>query len=782
MKSEFIGGNDFNFKVFLDKLLSHWMLIILSIIVFICLSIAYIIFTEEEYKIQGKLLVQDQQVNTGSPSFSANSPSSDISTMFNFKNNANNEIQVLTSRKLVREVVQNLGLYTHVYKDGAFKKERLFETNPFKVVIDKKNNTFKSRDYSLEVLDNNTFRLINEEEAINRKAKFGELISTSQYAIKVEKRPNIAISSKEYEVKVLSEELAVSDILDRYEATFPDKEGTMIGLSLDYPDPNTGIEILNNLVKYYLIDDVQDKIKIADSTLQFIDKRIALISGELEGVERNLEQYRSENSILDLGEQSRALVGNSSDFTKRVQEQEIQLSILKDIERYVNDPSNNQTIPSSLSIDNASFGTSLNRYNELLNERQKQSLVYTATNPILINLDKQIQESRNSLKQSIQSYRKEVQLGLNQLKSQNNNLNSEIKDIPGKERKFLDFSRQQNLKQQLYFYLLQKKEEAAIFKTSKIVNSRIVDFPTASLKPFKPNKPVILGLGFLTGLLLPIFFIYTKQLINNKIGSKDDVLQLTKAPIIGEIVHNPGNNPVVLETDNRTFIAEQFRTLRTNINFHLNGISERNKVLLITSSMSGEGKTFVAINLAIALALTGKRVLLIDFDIRKSDLSKNFNISEHVPGVSNFLNSNTSKLVDIVTPVDGHDNLFLLSSGLRTDNPSETLMKPRLNNLLNEAKDNFDYIILDTPPIGQVADAQLVASYADLTLYVVRHYYTLKEHLNIVEEIFQKNKMEDINILVNDINTKKGYGFSQTYGYDTYSYGYKGSSKRKALN
>jgi capsular exopolysaccharide synthesis family protein len=394
-------------------------------------------------------------------------------------------------------------------------------------------------------------------------------------------------------------------------------------------------------------------------------------------------------------------------------------------------------------------------------EKEKKSLSQTEDNPYMQNLNAQIAGARADMLSSLRSLRKTLLISRSRLQSHSSMIAGQVKNVPAVERTYLDLTRQQQIKQELYVFLLKKREETAISKTSNISNCRIIE-PPVSFGPISPIRVNVLGYSFLLGLFLPVGLILLTDKLNTRITSKDQIATFTEVPIIGEIGHNDrSNQTIVVDQESRSPISEQFRTLRTNLSFFL---KSEEKTILLTSSMSGEGKSFISLNLATVLAISGKKVVVIEMDLRKPNLTNKLNLSRDF-GFTNYIVNKDLQPENIIMPTGTHPNLCIISSGQIPPNPAEMIMNDRTESLLRELKERFDYIILDAPPVGLVTDAQLLSKYADLNLYVVRQACTYKDQLNIPQEIYTSQKMKNIAILVNDIKYTQAYGYGYGYGY-----------------
>jgi tyrosine-protein kinase Etk/Wzc len=755
-------------KQIIANIINNWLLFVISIVICLCLAILYARYSPEEWHVVSKILVQDEK---NSPSSAiGGSLNSDISSLFNVKSSADNEVQILKSRSLITEVVKQMQLNVRTYINSGFKKIEIYNQSPFSTSIVYKADTLKNRYYDIIIIDKDTYEIRNSKDDIDIKVKFGERVILKQYDITLQKT-NLFSPRGKYGISIESTDATIDGFMKGFTASLSDRQSTTIDLYIDYPQPEKGEAILNALMRQYLLSNLQNKVEIADSTMAFINKEIDIVFNGLNGTEKQFEQYKEENNIADITEQSKALVSSASDYYDKLSQQSIQLTIISSLEKLLNNPKNKQLIPTSLVINtpDQSFGQSINAYNELLISRDKAGLSYTEDNPIIQNYNQQIDNARTNLLQSLNTYKNGLSIAKEQLQKQNGNFTGQLKQIPSKQRIYLDFQRQQQLKQDLYLFLLQKREETAISKTSTISSSRIIDYAKSEFSPFKPKKAIIYLLGVLIGLIIPGVYLFIKELLNIRINSKSDIEKVTLAPIIGEISHNKENVNIVVTGNSRSLISEHFRSLRTNLQYVID--TSKSNVFLFTSSMSGEGKSFISLNLGNALALTGKKVVFMEMDLRKPKLSENMGLDNN-NGFTNYIVSKETDYKKIIKHSPFTENCYLISSGPIPPNPSELLINDRVETLIKDLKRDFDYVIIDCAPVGLVSDALLLEKFADITFYVVRQNYTYKSQLNIVNDLRNNKKVKNLYLLINDIKPQEagGYGgYGSGYGYGGYA-------------
>jgi capsular exopolysaccharide synthesis family protein len=764
-------------KQIVAKVLSNWLLFAISAVVCVVLALLYVYIAQPEWHTSSKILVEDQKNSVASAGGSG--MNADFSSLFNVKSSADNEIQILKARSLMTEVVRQMQLNVRTYRKAGLKKIELYDEAPFTVSLHYKADTLQPRSYTIKVLDAAHYELSNSKDDINLKARFGDSVRLKQYNL-VLNAVSPARAGEAYTISIESPDATIDGFTTNFSAALSDKQATTIDLTISYPNPKKGEAILNKLMQVYLERNLNNKVAIADSTMHFIDGRLAIVQHDLSDVEKQFEQYKEQHSIADISEQSKALVGSASDYYKKLKDQQLQLSVVNDLEHYINSGSNKKVVPSSLIVPtDMSFGQAINAYNDLIIARDRAGLSYTENNPVIRNYDQQIETARQALLRNVATYKKSLQVGISQLQQQNSTFTGQLKSIPSKERGYLDFARQQNLKQELYLYLLQKREETAISKTSTISSSRIIDYAKSDFLPYKPKKSIIVLIGLILGLILPGIYLFIKELLNIRITSKADIEKMSTVPMIGEISHNTEEKSLVTGVGSRSVISEQFRALRTNLQYVLD--QRKSNVLLFTSSMSGEGKSFLSLNLGSALGLIGKKVVFMEMDLRKPKLSENMGL-DHNQGFTNYVISGKTDYKQLIKPAWFNENCYLISAGPIPPNPAELLMSEKLDQLIEDLKKEFDYVIIDCAPIGLVTDALMLEKYADLTLYVVRQDYTYKSQLNIVNDLEYNRKVKKMYLIMNDIKTQKsGYAAYGTGAYGGYGYGgYAEETKKKS--
>jgi capsular exopolysaccharide synthesis family protein len=751
---------------FANKFFSLWPWLIVSAVLGLGLAYFYLRISFPAFKIHASVLVQDDNKSTDL---------GEASILRDFglfgKSNVDNEAEIFKSRSLMEQVVRDMRLNVSYFSEGKVKNTETYGGRPidFRFLVPSTDTSDITSQYVLQFdkASITNFTLTNQEQEF--KGHLGDTIHLPEGPALV--TPASGYAKWHYEKPLTIAIAPVDAVTQKYLASLkveiPNKQVSVIYLTLSDIIPAKGEAILNQLITAYMQANVTDKNRIADSTIQFIQERLRLVFGELNDIEKDIERFKTANKLTDLTAQSGLLLQNTSEYAKQQTGQEVQLSVVQALEQFLKDNLNNsRVVPSSLVMQDANFIALVQRYNETQMQRDRMLMSLTASHPSVITTEEQLSNLRIELLSSIASVKKGIEVSVNELKKRTTGMDAAITTIPAKERTFLDYSRQQAIKQELYLFLLKKMEETAISKSATIASARIIDRAKSDPSPFKPSKTMILFMGLMGGLVLPFAVSFGKDIINTKVASMEDIVNNTTIPVLAEIGHNNANQIVAVTMNSRQLIAEQFRSLRTNLQYLIPNKQE--KTILITSSMSGEGKSFLSINLAATLALANKKVILLELDLRKPKISENLGLQK--TGFTNYIISEGADWRTMIQTAGDHPISFdILASGPLPPNPTELLMLPKVSHLMEELKNSYDYIIIDSPPAGMVTDAEIMASYANLTIYVVRHHYTYRQQIRLVEKLYHKQTLPRINIVVNDVEIRKGrYGYGYGYGYGSY--------------
>ena len=564
------------------------------------------------------------------------------------------------------------------------------------------------------------------------------------------------------------------------------KTTSVVVISLKNTNPRRGKDFINKLLEMYNINANNDKNEVAQKTAEFIDERIGIISKELGSTEQDLENFKRTAGITDLGSEAQiALTGNAEYEKKRVENQ-TQINLIVDLQKYLQG-NEYEVLPANVGLQDGGLVGAISRYNEMLIERNRLLRTSTESNPAIVNLNTSIRAMRSNVQTTLDATLKGLQITKADLDREASRYSRRISDAPTQERQFVSIARQQEIKSGLYLMLLQKREENAITLAATANNAQIIDAAIADDNPVSPKRMMVYLLALLLGMGIPVGIIYLIGLTKFKIEGRADIEKLTSLPVVGDIplADEKSGSIAVFENQNN-LMSETFRDVRTNLQF----ILERGKnVILVTSTISGEGKSFVSANLAVSLSLLGKKVVIVGLDIRKPGLNKVFNIPKKEHGITQFLTNPSMNLMDLVQLSDINRNLFILPGGAVPPNPTELLARDGLEKAVETLKTNFDYVILDTAPVGMVTDTLLIGRTADLSVYVCRADYTRKAEFTLVNELSENRKLPNLCIAINGLDLQKkkygyyyGYGkYGKYYGYGKrYGYGYEEKHGNKA--
>ena len=678
--------------------------------------------------------------------------------------NISSEIEVLKSKALMARVVQKQNLqYSYAVK-GKIKTINIYKYGPFLIESDQLNDSNSAFILKIKILDEQQFRVNDGATPI----RFGETFKNSYGSFRLVRRHGTTLS-KDYTVSYQPLPAAAAEF-SRAIMVAPKVAGTgILTISLQNTNPNLAADVVNQLMIEYGDYTKELKNQTSDQTIAFIDSRMEVLGRELDSVQNNLLRYTQDNNLIDAEAQTSAYFDNLSSADKAINEQQLQLNTAEYIEIYLRDKKNNYgpvIVPSSLGLNDPTLNELVNAYNTMQIERQQLlDGNVPAGNPAVIEASQQIEKLRVSLLENLSNIKNSMQKTIATLRKSGGSAEGQLKAMPYKLKGYLELKKQVDNKQALYNILQEKREQTAISRAANIANSQIVENAYVSHKPIKPNRRSIQLMAILIGLAIPALFVFVSEMLNDKVTTRYDVEKITSAPILGEIGHSYSETVMLVGKTNRSMVAEQFRIIRSNLQYVV-GKAEK-FVLLITSSYSGEGKSFISTNMGGVLALAGRKTIILEFDIRKPKLISGLNMPKG-PGITNFLIGNTS-LPDLIKPVPGQENLYVLPCGPIPPNPSELLLGDKTDELFDWLKKEFDVVVIDTAPVGMVSDAQTLSKYADATLYIVRQGHTFKKQITLIEEFYQFKKLPKVSVVINDVKMKAGYGY---YGYGRYGYGY----------
>ena len=770
-----------DYKELIFQYIIHWPWFVASVLVCLIGSWAYLHFQTPVYQVSASIMIKDDKKSGGN---SADLESLGLGGMITSTQSIDNEIEVLRSKTILKEVVNNLELYIQYYDEDEFPKKELYKTSPVIVnltsqeadqlpgtaLIDMKLPPEGSLDIQLKIGVNEYTKHFDKLPAVlpTDAGTFGFTLKDSLLNGKVVGQNEIRNISA-----MVNRPFGVAKGYQNMLNIAPTSKTTSVAVvSLMNTNIQRGQDFINKLMEMYNRNTNNDKNEVAEKTREFINERIQIIDQELGSTEDKLEAFKRNAGLTDISSDAQLAVSGNAEYEKKRVENGTQINLIRDLTKYINNPSNEyEVLPANIGLSDNGLTTQIDRYNELIFERKRLLRTSTENNPMIVNLDTSIRAMKANVQAAIDGTLKGLLIVKADLDREASRFSRRISDAPGQERQYVSIARQQEIKAGLYLMLLQKREENAITLAATANNAKIIDEPVAEGGPVSPRPKMIYMIALVVGVGLPVGIIFLIGLTKFKIEGRNDVEKLTTLPIVGDVpLTTERTGSIAVFENQNTLMSETFRNVRTNLQFML---KSDQKVILVTSTVSGEGKSFISANLAISLSLLGKKVVIVGLDIRKPGLNKVFNIPRKEQGITQYLSNPEKNLMDFVQLSDINKNLYILPGGTVPPNPTELLARDGLDKAIEILKTNFDYVILDTAPIGMVTDTLLIGRVADLSVYVCRADYTRKAEFTLINELAESNKLPNLCTVINGLNLlKKKYGYY--YGYGKYGkyYGY----------
>lgn len=779
----------------LFKYIIHWPWFVGAVLVCLIGAWIYLRMATPVYNISATVLIKDDKKggNTGSM---VGLEELGLSGLISSSQNIDNELEVLRSKTLVKEVINLLNLYVSYTDEDGFPSKNMYKTSPVLVSLtpqeaekltdpmvvemalygegglevnvavgDKEYQKHFEKLPAVFPMDEGTLAFFQSPDSLSLKKDTMEASSNIRHI-------TAKIKSPMKVARAYCENLKIE----------PTSKTTSVAvISLKNSSLQRGQDFINQLLEMYNRNTNNDKNEIAQKTAEFIDERINIISKELGSTEANLENFKRNAGITDLTSEAQiALTGNAEYEKKRV-ENRTQISLIEDLRKYIRG-NEYEVLPGNIGLQDPGLVATIERYNEMLVERKRLLRTSTENNPTIINLDTSIRAMKSNVQATLDGSLKGLLITKADLEREASRFSRRISDAPGQERQFVSIARQQEIKAGLYLMLLQKREENAIALAATANNAKIIDEAIADDIPVSPKRRMIYLIALVLGVGIPVGIIYLIGLTKFKLEGRADVEKLTTIPIVGDIPltdeKNEKDGSIAVFENQNNLMSETFRNIRTNLQFML---QNDKKVILVTSTVSGEGKSFISANLAISLSLLGKKVVIVGLDIRKPGLNKVFRLSTKEKGITLYLANPETDLMSLVQPSDINQNLYILPGGTVPPNPTELLARDGLDKAIEILKKSFDYVILDTAPVGMVTDTLLIGRVADLSVYVCRADYTHKVEYTLINELAEEKKLPNLCTVINGVDLKRrkygyyyGYGkYGKYYGYDKrYGYGY----------
>ena len=752
-------------RAMLLRYLKKWYWFVISVFLCVAVAFVYLRFTLPQFRVQTSILLRDaSSSNPISATF--------LSGLSDFGVSASveDEMQILTTRTIMSQVIRELNVETEYFSKRRFRpfvEIYPLSQSPIRLVVPRNfNDTLSTR---LQFDIRRTKRGYNIELTARRNShnffveNLSYAISTPFGEIRFEETKPIPVGAR-FRVVSFPNRVLTSRYSARVRVAPAARFSNAISISTVSTTPAKAIDVLNKLVELYKQDAIDERNLTGQSTADFAVEQIKLIERDLSNIEMQLEQYRRSHNLTDISSEARILLASVSEYSSRLAEIETQIHLTNFLRDHLTNEVNRYSlIPANLAVDDAALRLLVQEYNNELLERMRLLRSTNEQNPVIIQMDNTLNVLRNNIMASINSIVEGLNIARNDLRRREAQFTAQIQNIPTQEREYIELRRRQEVAQSLYVLLLQRQKENEMQLAITAPSARLLDSAFAT-GPVAPRRTIILFIALIFGFAMPIVVLYLMDLMNNKIQSKAEFQRLVHVNFAGSIGLNKTSDPIVVKDGKTTPIIEMFRHLRTNLQFMING--KKNPVLLVTSSISGEGKSFISTNLALSFTSMKKKVVIIGLDIRNPMLGEYFGMAKAEKGMTMFLANPDIKLSEIITESSNHPNLSIIQAGPVPPNPAELLMSARLDELIKELKTMFDYIIIDSAPLGIIADTYQINRVADNVLFVARQDYTPREWIAFINDIYDKGKLNNMSVVLNgteDIETYNKYNHQKYF-------------------
>ncbi|WP_422104561.1 GumC family protein [Winogradskyella sp.] len=760
----------------LELFLSYWRWILLCIILAIALGFAHLRYATYQYKASATIQIQEEKQAAKLPSIE------DIGSDGLFSGGSDkikDEIQIINSRTLLANIIKTLKLNVRVFEQGKIKEKELYVNPPISISFFESDSVINNINANIfiKVKSDTEFVLFQDDgksiiddrdETEGTVYAFGDKIDSDYGGFVLV--PNVGIHAPKIGSNIKIKISRVSSLVSYYRASLQattQKGSSVIGLTLNETVAQKAVDFLDQLILEYNNDVLRDKEDVVKVTSDFINKRLEQVQQELGEVESNVEQIQQQNSLADLGSQTNLNLKAKKQLEQDIASTATNIQMISYLQEELNDENKiSDMLPANIGIGDGNTALIIQRHNDLVAKRDQLLKTSTEKNPVVVQLNNQINALKTNLESSLSSMKKTSELTLDNLNSENDRISGQLYVAPTKARMFRGVRRQQDIKESLYLYLLEKREETAIRLGMYTANAKVIDHAYSSYKPVSPNRTITYLGSFILGLLIPIGIIYITDLLDSKLYTKDDLVSILDVPYLGDIPKSPKKTKLVKKSDYSP-MAEAFRIVRSNIDFMLKGVSGKAKKLFITSTKAQEGKSHTSTNLAMSISYSSKSVLLIEMDIRVPKILDYLYIKEKPKkGLSDYIADKSIKPQDIVVKHPDNSFLDIIPSGTIPPNPSELLMSDRVAELFKFYENKYDYIIADTSAVGLVSDTLLISKYADMFVYVVSADGVDKRRLvSVIKPLYDKDRLPNITMLLNGVKPgKKGYGYGYGYG------------------
>jgi tyrosine-protein kinase Etk/Wzc len=768
--------SNFDLKAEIYKYLAYWKWLLLGLLLGGSIAYLYNRYTIPKFLTESSMMILS---NNESKTITGALPSGGNSILSFEDNNLDNQIVNLRSKRLVRKVVDDLDLNISYFIEGNVITSEAYHNSPIYIKMVTEDSVVNTTNLQFTVVTNqiNTFRLFNETLNYDKEHKFGELIKLGELKFYVNPRNRLdnsdSTSSKTVQVDIRPLEDVTSEYIAKLAIGPKGKATDILSLSLIQEEGKKSEDFLNNLMFQFNVDGVKDKSQVARSTTNFIQERLERITVELDSVEGGLAQFKRKNKLMDVKSGAQEYLSKSKGAEEEIFNIETQLILINSIKDELKSRDSYQLLPTNLGIQEVGITGIISTYNALVLERSSYLKNSTIKNPIVESISEKLESLKSNLLSNIENTIRNLKIRLVELKQLEVGAENKFKTFPGMEKGIRNIERQQQIKEELYLFLLQRREEAAIAFAVTSPVAKVIDPAYTISTPVDPKPELILIGGFVLGLIIPIVILFIIFMMDTKVHHKGDLISLTKEiPFLGEIPKVIDFSNEIIQLNDRSPLAEAFRIIRTNLAYLIKSKNDdKGEIIYVTSTIKGEGKTFISYNLARTLASTKKKVILIGADIRNPKLHRYTDDIVNSKGLSDYLHDYNVQVSDIINISHTEDiKVDMILSGPIPPNPAELFMSDRMRDLYNELSQLYDFVIVDTAPTMIVTDTLLISPLADTTLYVTRAGYTEKKLLDFPKDLKQQGKLKGLAVILNDVDYSK-FSYGAKYGY-SYGYGY----------
>ncbi|MFK7049204.1 Tyrosine-protein kinase ptk [Flavobacterium columnare] len=759
--------SEINIKQILNRFLKNWYWFAALVILSLCVTKVYLRYATSIYKASTTVLIKDKESGGLTSELSV---LEDISSFGGAKNKIDDEIEILKSRNIIKKTLLSGGFNINYYAVGRIKSTNVYGKSPIKILFEDKEKIDLDTSLVVSLKGAHKFLLYNQNKDLIGEYRYNQIIKSEKLGSFIIERLSLLedafgkvkyCDKGTYRIDIRNIDKETNSLQNKIVVQPLNKKTNVVEITFTDPVPQRAVDFLDKLVVNYNQDAINDKNLISEKTAKFINDRLAIVTEELQGVEKNIEKYKKNNDLTDITAEVELDLKTASAFNTEQVSVGTQLTVINMMIAQLKSDKTDVLPINLIPSDNASAAGLINEFNMLVIERNRLLKSATSDNPNIEKLNDRILTLKGSIAQSLSKQKSALEFKNNDLLGERNSLNSKLNKIPKLEREYRGIFRQQQIKEELYLYLFKKREETAITLAATAPNSKIIDKAYALENPISPKPLIIYFVAILVGLFIPFVIIYLKDLLNTKVQTKADLDKLG-IPFLGDVPHSDSHQEII-QLESRTSAAEAMRIVRTNLEFTLNSKVETNaKTIFLTSTLPAEGKTFITVNLAGTVALTGKKVLLIGLDIRNPRLDDYLQLPNR--GVTNYLTTPNQAIEDYIIKLPNYDCFDVLPAGVIPPNPAELLMSRKLEEMFDYLKEKYEYIIVDTAPVSLVTDTLLIAKNADAFIYVVRAKYLEKELLKIPSSIYREGKLPNMSMVLNDTDVINGYGYGYGYG------------------